>query len=122
MDCDGSFEFGLPGDFSPASLHDIDRFFDEQTRKGKPLKRGFLSEGLGQRIFGLGSYVGEVIRRDAGGTWKGDELDQSVEINVSLVLDDGSVIWPVQLVMKRFKNGREDSVVAYGPALGVGTT
>ena len=80
-----------------------------------------MNEGLGQRIFGLGSYVGEVIRRDVGGTWNGDDADPAAEVNITLVLDDGSVIWPVQRVMKRFKNGREDSLVAYAAALGVGS-
>jgi len=108
---------GYRADFSLRSLHEIDRFFDEQTRKGKAVKRGLLSEGFGQRIFGIGSYVGEVIRRHAGGTWMGDDDDPSAEINVTLVLDDGSVIWPVQRVIKRFKNGREDGIAAYGAAL-----
>jgi len=112
---------GYRADFSPTSLRDVDRFFDEHTRKGKARRRGLLSEGLGQRIFALGSYVGEVIRRDVGGTWKGDDRDPANEINVSLVLDDGCVIWPVQRVMKRFTNGREDSVAAYASALGVGS-
>ena len=112
---------GYRADFSPSSLRDVDRFFDEHTRKGKALRRGLLNEGLGQRIFGLGSYVGEVIRRDFGGTWKGDDADPAAEVNITLVLDDGSVIWPVQRVMKRFKNGREDSLVVYASALGVGS-
>lgn len=112
---------GYRADFSPDSLREIDRFFDEQPRKGKAVKRGLLSEGLGPRLFGIGSYVGEVIRRDVGGTWKGHDDDPYAEVNVSLVLDDGTVIWPMRRVMKRFRNGREDGVYAYGVALGVGS-
>ena len=36
-----------------------------------------------------------------------------------LALPDGSSIWPVQRVMKRFTNGSEDGIAAYGAALGV---
>jgi hypothetical protein len=111
---------GYTADFSAESLAQIDRFFDEQSRRGTPVKRGLLSEGLGQRIFGIGSYVGEVIRRGVGGAWVGDDSDPEAEINVCLILDDGSTIWPVQRVMKRYKNGRDDSLVAYGAALGLG--
>jgi hypothetical protein len=32
---------------------------------------------------------------------------------------DGSTIWPVQRVIKRFRNGPEDSIAFYGTALGL---
>ncbi|HLI22272.1 MAG TPA: hypothetical protein VKV32_14190 [Stellaceae bacterium] len=44
---------GYKADFSLESLHEIDRFFDEQAPAGKARPRGLLSEQLGQRIFGL---------------------------------------------------------------------
>ena len=106
-------------DFSPASLWEVERFFDEQAPDGEARRGGLLSEGLGQRLFGLGSYVGEVIRREVGGQWEGDDSDPEAEINVTLVLDDGSRIWPVQRVVKRYSNGPEDDVASYAAALGV---
>jgi len=58
-----------------------------------------------------------VIRRHAGGDWQGDDSDPNAEINIAIKLKDGSLIWPVQRVMKRFKNGPEDGIYAYGFAL-----
>ncbi|MFI5916775.1 hypothetical protein [Dactylosporangium sp. NPDC051541] len=40
-------------------------------------------------------------------------------MNIALERPDGRRIWPVQRVMKRFSNGSEDSLVAYGVALGL---
>jgi hypothetical protein len=110
---------GYHADFSPGSLWEIDRFFDEQTKRGKSRRGGLLAEGLGQRIFALGSYTGEVVRRNVGGEWSANESDPQAEINIELHLADGGIIWPVQRVMKRFANGAEDGIAAYGQALGV---
>ena len=60
---------GYRADFSPASLWDIDRFFDEQSDKGRPRRGGLLADETGARLFALGAYTGEVIRRAVGGTW-----------------------------------------------------
>lgn len=105
---------GYKADFSLNSLREIDRFFEEQTTDGKAKAGGLLSEKLGQRLFGIGAYIGEVIRRNAGGDWNGDDADPQAEINISLKLKSGGIIWPVQRAMKRFKNGEEDSIYAYG--------
>jgi hypothetical protein len=110
---------GYRADFSPSSLWEIERFFDDQAPNGRPRPRGLLAEQLGARLFALGAYVGEVVRRHAGGTWSGDDADPEAEINVALDLPNGATIWPIQRVMKRFSNGDEDSVTAYGVALGL---
>lgn len=110
---------GYRADFSPRSLEEIDRFFDEHSVDGEPLPGGLLSKDLGTRLFALGAYVGEVIRRALGGEWYGDDSDPEAEINVQLILPDGSTIWPIQKVIQRFKNGKEDSIAAYGVVLGI---
>lgn len=108
---------GYKADFTLESLKEIDRFFDEHSRNGQPVPGGLLSQDLGQRIFAIGSYVGEVIRRGYGGEWKGDDDDPKVEMNVELRLPDGTVCWPIQRVMKRYKNGSEDGIHVYAYAL-----
>jgi len=105
---------GYQANFSLSSLREVDRFFDEQTKDGKSKPGGLLSEKLGQRLFGIGAYIGEVIRRNAGGRWQGDDADPQAEINLSLRLKNGVTIWPVQRAMKRFRNGAEDGIYAYG--------
>jgi len=110
---------GYAADFSPRSLWEIDRFFEEQSPGGQARPGGLLSEDLGSRIFALGAYTGEVIRRDRGGEWKADENDPEAEINIEVRLADGSVIWPIQRAMKRYSNGGEDAIAPYAAALGV---
>ena len=110
---------GYPADLSPTSLWDVERFFEEQTTAGAARPHGLLSDDLGGRLFGLGAYLGEVIRRDRGGVWSGDDSDPHAEVNIAVDLADGSRIWPVQRVMKRFRNGPEDNVAHYAFALGV---
>src|SRR5450755_2238569 len=65
------------------------------------------------------AYTGEVLRRNLGGQWQTNDADPEGELNVALTLPVGDVVFPVQRVMKRFKNGTEDSVAAYGAALGL---
>jgi hypothetical protein len=110
---------GYSADFTPESLWEIDRFFDEETRNGAARPGGLLSSGLGQRIFAVGSYVGEVVRRRLGGDWIGDENDPEAEINVELRLPGDVRCWPIQRVMKRLKNGPEDGIAVWGAAFGL---
>ena len=110
---------GYVADFSSASLHEVERFFDEHAPEGAAAPGGLLDEDLGARLFALGGYVGEVIRRDRGGEWDDEGLSDEEEDAVRLQLPDGTTIWPIQRVMKRFRNGPEDGVVAYAAGLGV---
>jgi hypothetical protein len=105
---------GYKVDFSLDSLRDIERFFDEHSCDGEAVPGGLLSEQLGPRIFALGAYVGEVVIRTYEGQWRADDNDPEGELNIEVVLPGGAVIWPVQRVMKRFKNGPEDGIYAYG--------
>jgi hypothetical protein len=108
---------GYNADFSLESLKEVDRFFDEHVTSGRAKPGGLPSQQLGARLFALGSYVGEVIRRHDGGQWQGDDNDPQGEINIAIRLRDGTILWPVQRVMKRFKNGVEDSIWVYGVVL-----
>lgn len=110
---------GYRADFSPESLWHIDFFFDDHSRNGEPIPGGLLSEDLGIRLFALGAYVGEVLRRNIGGEWLVDDTDPQAEINVALKLASGALCWPIQRVIKRFKNGPEDGIAAYGAGMGL---
>jgi len=100
-------------DFSVGSLKEIDRFFDEQNTPD-----GLLNRNRGQILFALGAYIGEVIISAYGGEWLTDDNDPHGEINIAVKLDNGSVIFPVQRAIKRYQNGNEDSIYAYGYVLG----
>jgi len=110
---------GYVADLSPASLREIDRFFDEQSRRGKARPGGLLSRQVGARLFAIGAYVGEVIRRARGGEWIGDDGHPKAASNVAVRLTDGTILCPVQRVTKRFKTGTQDGIAAYGLELGL---
>lgn len=110
---------GYKADFSPESFKEIERFFDEHSEEGSARPGGLLSEDTGLRLFAIGSYIGETLRRNIGGKWEGRDDDPEAEINVQLILPDGTVLWPIQQVIKRFKTGKEESIVAYGISMGL---
>lgn len=110
---------GYVADFSAASLWQIDCFFDDQAQGGTAKPGGLLSQDLGSRLFAVGAYIGEVIRRERGGEWEADDKDPQGEVNIAVRLADGTVCWPVQRAMKRFKNGPEDGIAAYGAGIGI---
>lgn len=99
-------------DFSINSFKKIDRFFDEQNTPD-----GILSRNRGQILFALGAYIGEVIISVCGSEWLTDDNDPQGEINIAVKLKDGSTIFPVQRAMKRYMNGKEDSIYDYGYVL-----
>jgi hypothetical protein len=105
---------GYKADFTLQSLKEIDRFVDDQTQNGRPRPGGLLAEDFGARVFALGAYVGEVIRRLGEGQWYGNDSDREAEINIQVRLKSAGIIWPMQRVMKRITNGREDGIYAYG--------
>ncbi|MEU3792497.1 hypothetical protein AB0F07_22280 [Streptomyces fructofermentans] len=110
---------GYRADFSPAGLRDIEQFMSDHSDEGTVVQGGLLTEDLGARLFALGCYLGETVRYAIGGSWEAEDDDPQGEINIRLRLPDGSVVWPVQRVMKRFRNGPEDSIVGYAAALGL---
>jgi hypothetical protein len=110
---------GYVADFTAASLWQIDRFFDEQTQGGAAKPGGLLAQDLGSRLFAVGAYIGEVIRRERGGEWVVDDNDPQAEINIAVRLTDGTTCWPIRRAMKRFKNGPEDGIAAYGVGMGL---
>lgn len=110
---------GYRADFTAASLWDLERFFSEHVAAGEPKPGGLLAVDTGKRVFALGSYLGEVIRRDLAGEWVVDESDEHPEMNVAIRFPDGTCTWPVQQVMRRIVNGRRADLIEYAAALGV---
>jgi hypothetical protein len=102
-------------DYTIRSFIEIDKFISKNSKNGQALKGGRLSTNLGPILFSIGSYVGETFIKVAPGSkWVTNDNDPEGEINCEIKLPDGSTIWPMQRVIKRFKNGSEDSVYVYG--------
>lgn len=99
---------GYKADYSLESMKEIDRFFDEQSSE-----TGLLSKNRGRILFALGSYIGNTAIKLYGGEWNTDDSDPQGEINISVKLRNGTVIWPVIKCMKRYKEGNEESIHAY---------
>jgi len=110
---------GYVADFTGPSLWEVDRFFNENSVKGRPRRGGLLADGLGARLFALGAYVGQTVKQQVGGSWQTDNNDPAGEVSIEFITTDGSTVWPIQRVMKRLANGAEDSIGVWGLALGV---
>lgn len=99
---------GYKADYTVESMKEIDRFIDEQSGEN-----GIISRGRGKILFSLGCYVGETVIRLYGRKWHTDDNDPAGEINASVELDNNTVIFPIQRVIKRYQNGNEDGIYAY---------
>jgi len=99
------------------SLSEVDRFFDEQSLNGEAKAGGLLSENQTAMLFGLGHFVGEKIINQCGGRWVADSEAPNSGNDLSIILPGGSQVWPIEKVIKRFRNGKEDSLLAYAQAI-----
>ncbi len=99
-------ELGYATDFSPASLVEVDRFFDSDGRDAA------LAGDAGAKVAMIGAYVGEVLRRALGGAWvPGDDEPM-------LALANGEVTSPLQHTAMRWQSG-VDSLAGYATAYGL---
>lgn len=94
------------------SFRELDRFFEEQKVPG-----GLLDGKVGNKLFAIGSYMGQVLCKELGGVWETDDSDPQGEINIAVRFQNGAAAWPVQRTMRRFQNGAADSLYAYGVVL-----
>ncbi|WP_129307224.1 hypothetical protein [Streptomyces sp. L2] len=91
----------LPLDYSERSLRVVD-FLVDGLRKG-----GADRERARETLFGLGSYVGEVLVRRAGAVWLEFDADQRAYFGqpVGVRMPDGRVWNPLGKVLNRFAAG-----------------
>jgi hypothetical protein len=105
-------------DHSLESLKTVDNFMDLHAERGKAKPGGRLSTNLGPILFSIGSYLGEtLIHNIPGATWKTNDNDPQGEVNAEIRLPDGTTIWPIQRVIRRFHNGPEDAIYPYGAVI-----
>jgi hypothetical protein len=105
-------------DYTLTSFKDIETFYNKHSKDGKAVEGGRFSKNLGPILFGLGGYIGKTIIKLVPGTkWIIDEKDKEGEVNAALQLPDGSMVWPMQRTIKRFRNGEEDNIYYYGYAI-----
>ena len=105
---------GYNVDYTLESMKEVERFFVEQSQDG-----GALTNSPGSILFGIGCLIGETIIKTYGGKWVTDDNDPQGEINISVELPDGTVLWPVQRCIKRLQNGPEENIYDYVYVLSV---
>lgn len=110
---------GYKVDMTIDSLKEVERFFIEQLDDEVHLPKpgGLLSKNKGQRLFAIGSLVGEVVIKEYGGEWITNDNDPQGEINIAVKCPNG-IIWPVQRVMKRCEEGPENDIYYYAISAG----
>ncbi|GIL38401.1 hypothetical protein [Roseiterribacter gracilis] len=105
---------GVTLDGSVESLRILDMLVDDarDAIQGEP------NAPQAALLWALGAYLGEVLRNARGGSWSVgafDDLDQFW--GTSLTYADGLQVWPMQRLIKRFLNGPDDAIYAYGVAM-----
>lgn len=88
-------------DRSVASLASVDEIL------GQMRADGVTSDRIGETLFGVGAYVGEVFVHHAAGRWVLDPRFGSMPV---IALPGGRLCNPIAKVMKRVDHGEVDSV------------
>ena len=104
---------GYTVDYTINSMKEIDRFIDEQNIPG-----GLIDSNRGQILFALASYIGQTVIKLYGGEWITDDTDPKGELEISIKLPNGFLMWPVQKCIKRCQLGAEESIYSYVRAIG----
>ena len=100
-------------DYSPASLSKVDSILETFHREGLDQSQ------IGETVFSLGCYVGEVLVRNNGGTWKLPKDSFLAKLvrrgeNIMVVdLPNGTTCNPIGKAFKFLENGRTDSVAYF---------
>lgn len=101
---------GIDLDWTPASLHRVDRIVGSFVERGDPV------EAMGATLFGFGCYVGEVFVRSDAWRWAvAAETEMAGFTGTPLVVVRGSgrVANPIDKVFKRAEHGLEHDLAYF---------
>lgn len=110
--------FSTDLDFSSRSMEDVElilsRLYDKVPKGflGKLLKQKPSDEQMAQMAVAYGAYVGEVFRREFGGTWSKENFADQQDA-LALKFSDTNMIFPPGKVWRRLRNGDEDNVLVF---------
>jgi hypothetical protein len=102
--------FNVVLDWSDSSIGDLERVLDGYYRL--KLDAGTDEQALSQVGALFGSYMGEVFRRNHGGTW-GFVTQDASRFPGMRAEHSGQLFWPWGRVQNRIVNGPSDNVVGY---------
>lgn len=112
-------QFGIALDYSEESVERVEQLLGKLYDS---IPRGFLSKltkrspspkDLERMATMVGAYIGEVVRRNLGGTWKLESSAFPGQQMLTFQTEDGIEMWPQVRVSKRLANGPEDNVWHY---------
>ncbi|MBI3553055.1 MAG: tetratricopeptide repeat protein [Elusimicrobia bacterium] len=106
--------FGVLLDYSPASIAALDEFISVTwgTKGESPGSDDYQpSKGKTNIMIQFGSYFGEVVKRQLGGVWEEDPQHPANPFWTKFCLPNGTQMFPITKVLKRFKNGAEDAMM-----------
>jgi hypothetical protein len=114
--------FQVDLDYSEASVEKLEAILGQlhdtmpKGMLGKMFGKKPSSEQVDQMCKILGGYVGEVMKRHWGGSWKLESAAFPGERIITLEVGGGE-LWPQQKAGKRLLNGPEDNVWHYFQAI-----
>jgi hypothetical protein len=106
-------DFGWELDYSEQSLGAIEEMIDSQFADWRPWRRGKTAKKNEPIASLVGAYVGEVMVRNVGGQW-GWMPDFDV---AAVKLPSGTWTSPPAKAQKRFREGKQENLVAYYAAV-----
>lgn len=110
---------GYVTDRSWASLREIDRFLDRNTKRGRVRRRSILTDHAPTLLFGVVAYVGSVLCQQLGGEWLLDDDAADGELTMAVSLRSGTQVRPAMLVLDRIRHGKAALIAEHGEALRV---
>ena len=105
-------------DYSPGSIEDVElilaRMYESIPRRfiDRFFKKKPSDEQMAQIAISYGAYVGEVLRKEFGGTWTKQNIMDQQDV-LALNFGKGNTVFPPGKVWKRLQNGEEDNVYAF---------
>jgi hypothetical protein len=111
-------ERGTTLDFTPESLADLDELLDRLFGRRWPVGRNGRLDArrFAPMVDGVAAYVGETLRRTAGGDW-----DLHGERGPGVRAASGEWAFPAETARRRFELGHEASLSAVGAAMARGS-
>lgn len=96
-------------DYSLESLNRLEEYLTKTIKDSKPVRGSFFFENTDYRVFALGAYLGEVIRRNSKAVrWNTENAETPVDIIQET--PDGSKALTINKAFKRVYNGPDDNI------------
>jgi len=96
-------------DYSPNSITVLESIIDAMRRDGAPFHK------MGDTIFCMGCYLGEVFVRNGHRKWAAKESSPMKDFSSSFLIKLSATAYcnPIDKVVKRIENGEEDSLTYF---------